>query len=1419
MRAMRAGTGLNMAARRLSPAVLVFIAGTALAGPEGERVVAGQASFDRVGSTTTITAGNNAIIEYGSFDIGANEAVRFVQPSADARVLNRVLGQSATQINGSLSANGRVYIVNEAGVFFGQNALVSAGAIYAGAGTITNSDFLAGIDRLSGLSGDVRNDGVINAAEIHLAGRRVTNLGELAATDVVTMTAGDEVYIGKRNGTMFVRADGLGDATNAGGVEQAGTVRARSVRLGSGDLFSVALRPTSVIEGRDVRIEGRGRGTVHVRGSIDVSSDTGVGGIAAVTGEGVAVLDADIDASGALGGGDILIGGGFRGDTSVIDTSDRVYVSPDATLRADATATGDGGTVVTWADGAAVFEGNVSVRGGNLAGDGGRAEVSSPRFISVGGTFDAAAPNGKRGSLLIDPDNISITDQPATPGDNLLDDNQIPITEAPGLDVVITANRLETLGDVDVLLEAAENILIGEIADGSLDLQQTAGQTVTFSAGEEIRVQEGTTITTQGGSLSFTGTDRVLVDSINARGGMVSLISDTAIETFGTIESAGGTISYSIAGGARTADIANAEAANFVFDVDAINLSGNLIGEGALDLTGLTAITIDDVAAGATIGAVNGVDTFDITLDPAVTISGPGGLRFVGRNVTLPAITGLSRLEVTATGLLTLGGDVQMDNRDDGFGGNVDLREAAMIALGADITIDTDLAGTPSAGDVLLDGAVIDSAGSLLTIDTNNDNVTVAADNLGRISLGDVTVDGLTLFGGTAELRGALSVTEALDLGNVSAVRVESDASIMTNGANLLFGDNGLNGPGSLSIDVTGMSGDGFFLINEAIGGDEALASLTVNGGGYRLPEVTTTGNQTYSSTGLIGLEGDLEATGSGSITFNDGVFFDADRTIATAGAAGNDVLLLGNVTATDASLTTSTGLGSTVLGRFVDVTSLTTQGSTELRSATVSAEENVLLGEDVTRDTVMLTDGESLVRSRTADVVFRGGVQGGETLRVAVNPTGTGNNLPVIVFEDSVGDETALGSLVLGDPDAAFFGGTRTESPAVATVVAARFDDDGNPVQDLSFEFVTSGDFVMNPLEKFTALGSLRVSAGGTAQIGDMTTPGNLIIESPDILVNTRAAADLVTINADIDPPALRPETSTEDFGTDFVVGGSASFNGPVRLSDPSLPDPTVAEPAGQVRVVNILTRAPQSAITLEDLAFNRRTGAGPTLERTTVLDAVATGAVTVPLAEGLTPEAAEQAVVFDLNDALAAPNVVEASASSAGGVGVRAPSADEYRSATSGVAFYVDMPSSLTDRSSLSVVSARLSPADANAFTEAWGRLAVAVNEPVQEPDRVLARIRSTLSVAAEQYQAQSGESIDDADAFELFTSIRNAQADTSRAVILVAGVLESVRGLGLSEGETRRIEAAILEGVRPAELELSTVRNLIESAVDSR
>src|SRR5690606_34626014 len=98
---------------------LLALAAPALAGPEGENVVAGSAQFARQGDLTVIHAADRTIIDYASFNIAQHESVQFVQPSSTARVLNRVYGQLPTHIDGTLTANGMVYFANPAGIYFG----------------------------------------------------------------------------------------------------------------------------------------------------------------------------------------------------------------------------------------------------------------------------------------------------------------------------------------------------------------------------------------------------------------------------------------------------------------------------------------------------------------------------------------------------------------------------------------------------------------------------------------------------------------------------------------------------------------------------------------------------------------------------------------------------------------------------------------------------------------------------------------------------------------------------------------------------------------------------------------------------------------------------------------------------------------------------------------------------------------------------------------------------------------------------------------------------------------------------------------------------------------------------------------------------------------------------------------------------
>ena len=97
------------------------------AAPSGGEVRAGDVRIERVGALTRIDQTSaRAIIDWRGFDVGAAEQVRFNQPSPQAATLNRVTGNQQSRVDGSISANGQVFLVNQHGVIFGNGAKVEA---------------------------------------------------------------------------------------------------------------------------------------------------------------------------------------------------------------------------------------------------------------------------------------------------------------------------------------------------------------------------------------------------------------------------------------------------------------------------------------------------------------------------------------------------------------------------------------------------------------------------------------------------------------------------------------------------------------------------------------------------------------------------------------------------------------------------------------------------------------------------------------------------------------------------------------------------------------------------------------------------------------------------------------------------------------------------------------------------------------------------------------------------------------------------------------------------------------------------------------------------------------------------------------------------------------------------------------------
>lgn len=110
----------------------------------------------------------------------------------------------------------------------------------------------------------------------------------------------------------------------------------------------------------------------------------------------------------AVPSGKVLVGGDFQGGNPRIPNASRVYCSPLSSISADAADAGDGGTIVIWGETLSQSYGFLSARGGISKGNGGRIEVSSLHTLEFKGSIDLLAPQGRPGTLLLDPLDLTI---------------------------------------------------------------------------------------------------------------------------------------------------------------------------------------------------------------------------------------------------------------------------------------------------------------------------------------------------------------------------------------------------------------------------------------------------------------------------------------------------------------------------------------------------------------------------------------------------------------------------------------------------------------------------------------------------------------------------------------------------------------------------------------------------------------------------------------------------------------------------------------------------------------------------------------------------------------------------------------------------------------------------------------------------
>lgn len=799
--------------------------------------------------------GNNLYHSFSEFNVPQSGVIFNTGNSAvngaDVRnIINRVTGDNPSAILGTLESrqafpNANLYLMNPNGIVFGQNARLDIGGSFH-ATTGTGLGFDSGtfnVDRnsLSFPNGDPKTirftiaqpAGLINQGNLAVdAGKSITftggsiiNTGTLTAPSgniALTSVAGNsqvelrspDAVLGLQVTNNAVPANWNGKITElpklaellTGKVPEANQVVVKA----DGSLALVATPAAT-----DMAVTN---GMSVISGRVDVSSQTTKGGNVGIFGEKVGLVNARIDAFGFNGGGTVLIGGNFQGN-GIAPNALKTFVNSSSKIDVSALLNGNAGTAIVWSNLNTRFLGTIIAKGGNLSGDGGFVEISGKQNLDFRGTVNTLAANGKIGTLLLDPTDITVI---GTGGSFtvLTDVDQFADPNAGG----------NTLG-VNLINFAGANVILQATNDINFNTPVTIalfGVGLTAQAGRDINVNDN--IATNAGAINFTagrdivGTGALKTSPAAGSAADVNLTAgrDVRLNSIDTISNA---VTVPPANGGNVT----------------IRAGGNIQTTGTF--TSLFGITYSISSNASPVGNAGNVSL--ISTNGAIDVSS-GRVHAVATtgnagNITFQALgnikTGAGTFPIAAVGSFI------------GFGGNGNGGTISFMSLSG--AIDTSL------GDIDAGNQNIGNAGTVFLQAANNITTTniFASSGDGGGNGGKITL--ISQLGAIDTTAGELTV--AAQTGNAGAINLQAVGNITTSNLNsrvFILGNGG-------TVSVTSTSG----AINTTTG-DINASSINGNGGNinFKARNSITTNNLNTSSD--LGIGGNISLDPIGDIVF-----------------------------------------------------------------------------------------------------------------------------------------------------------------------------------------------------------------------------------------------------------------------------------------------------------------------------------------------------------------------------------------------------------------------------------------------------------------------------------------------------------------------------------------------------------------------
>ena len=649
--------------------------------PVGGTVSAGQATISQSGSQMNIVQSTDkAALNWNSFNIGSGAGVTFQQPGSQSVALNRVAGADPSQIFGTLTANGKVILINPNGVVFGAGSRIDASGLVATTKALSDADFMAGNYHFSGGgSGVVRNDGTIIASPdggVLLSADKVINTGtiQVRGGSIGMVSASDlQMSADWRSATVI---DATSSVANNVAVDNSGTL------------------DVSGATGGKIALQGS-NGVTQSSGQLLATGEQGTGGQIHLSGQKVILqTGGTVDASGAAGGGEVLAGGDWQGG-GTLQRATETYMDKDVVIKANATAQGDGGKVVLWADDYTRFNGKIEANGAG-GGNGGMVETSGQKVLDVAGSVTAVGTVA--GSWLLDPTDVSITSS----GSGALDGSG---TYNPATFGTISNTTINNA------LNAGTNVTISNTAgtggtgflvqNADAPISKTAGGDATLNLRAYGNVQLNAGITSTVGKLnvsiisdtSNTGTGAIAASTISTNGGNIDMTASSGIALNGVLTTAGGNVTMANNRNelidARTGATINAGTGN----INITNTSpGGVPNVGWISLRDLIggnitiANNVPDFVAGQNVLLLNGTTTASGT----VTATTQTGNVWVNQDITSTLANNASAIILGAATPKAAG---------DSTGGNVTLVNGSKLVV------------APTSRAIIYTGSVADSTG------------------------------------------------------------------------------------------------------------------------------------------------------------------------------------------------------------------------------------------------------------------------------------------------------------------------------------------------------------------------------------------------------------------------------------------------------------------------------------------------------------------------------------------------------------------------------------------------------------------------------------------------------------------------------------------------------------------------------------